>query len=294
MTEKSDNQEEVQPTTTPKIVPLLSMFELERMAERFRNKTQVPKRDLLTAAEEASLFETYRNGFGQACELAREILFLANAGMARRYAVAHYNRLIAQGRGTIVDRDDLYTEGMYGVHKSIEGFDHTRGWRFSTYAVPKVMREIELGEQRARRGDADCSTDDILSGNGTFSGESRDGDWETTGIDCKVDPDWDAGAVEEIVEHKEWLSRLLSLVTQLPQDVQEVLIWRCGLEGDWRGRKGDLRPWEEVARMAGRKSEECKQMFNEAARLIRSKGLLPSEATPDLPPGLFDDEIEVD
>lgn len=44
------------------------------------------------------------------------------------------------GRG--VESDDLYQLGCLGLLKAIQGFDETLGYRFSTYAVPKISGEI--------------------------------------------------------------------------------------------------------------------------------------------------------
>ena len=65
---------------------------------------------------------------------ASEALVNENAGLiwsvARRF----------QGRGT--EMDDLYQLGCLGFLKAVEGFDHSFGTQFSTYAVPKISGEI--------------------------------------------------------------------------------------------------------------------------------------------------------
>ena len=44
------------------------------------------------------------------------------------------------GRG--IEYDDLYQAGCLGLVKAADGFDHTRGLCFSTYAVPVILGEI--------------------------------------------------------------------------------------------------------------------------------------------------------
>lgn len=41
-----------------------------------------------------------------------------------------------------VEYDDLYQAGCLGLVKAVDGFDASKGFRFSTYAVPVIMGEI--------------------------------------------------------------------------------------------------------------------------------------------------------
>lgn len=45
-----------------------------------------------------------------------------------------------KGRGE--EYDDLYQAGCVGLIKAVDNFDESRGFRFSTYAVPVIMGEI--------------------------------------------------------------------------------------------------------------------------------------------------------
>ncbi|MBQ5591406.1 MAG: sigma-70 family RNA polymerase sigma factor [Clostridia bacterium] len=45
------------------------------------------------------------------------------------------------GRG--VDYDDLFQAGCVGLIKAVDGFDETRGFSFSTYAVPVILGEMK-------------------------------------------------------------------------------------------------------------------------------------------------------
>ena len=45
-----------------------------------------------------------------------------------------------KGRG--IEYEDLYQAGCIGLIKSVDGFDESKGFAFSTYAVPVIMGEI--------------------------------------------------------------------------------------------------------------------------------------------------------
>lgn len=45
------------------------------------------------------------------------------------------------GRG--VEYDDLFQAGCVGLIKAVDGFDETRGFSFSTYAVPVILGEMK-------------------------------------------------------------------------------------------------------------------------------------------------------
>lgn len=64
------------------------------------------------------------------------------------------------GRG--IEYDDLYSAGCVGLLKAIDGFDESRGFRFSTYAVPLILGEIKVlfrvgGAVKVSRGLKDLS-----------------------------------------------------------------------------------------------------------------------------------------
>lgn len=46
-------------------------------------------------------------------------------------------------RGRGIEYEDLYGAGCVGLIKAASGFDESRGWRFSTYAVPVILGEIK-------------------------------------------------------------------------------------------------------------------------------------------------------
>ena len=46
-----------------------------------------------------------------------------------------------KGRG--VDYEDLFQSGCIGLIKAVDNFDESKGFQFSTYAVPVIMGEIK-------------------------------------------------------------------------------------------------------------------------------------------------------
>lgn len=66
--------------------------------------------------------------------VAREALVARHLGLVRHVA--------ARFRSTGLDPEDLEQVGAVGLVKAVNGFDPTRGLRFSTYAVPVITGEI--------------------------------------------------------------------------------------------------------------------------------------------------------
>jgi RNA polymerase sigma-B factor len=67
--------------------------------------------------------------------LTRERLLESYAGLARALA----ERFVHRGHA----RDDLTQVAFVGLLKAIDGFDPTRGLRFSTYATPTILGELK-------------------------------------------------------------------------------------------------------------------------------------------------------
>lgn len=65
----------------------------------------------------------------------REEMIVGNIGLVHSVA----NRF--RGRGA--EYDDLYQAGCVGLIKAVDNFDESRGFLFSTYAVPVIMGEIK-------------------------------------------------------------------------------------------------------------------------------------------------------
>lgn len=65
---------------------------------------------------------------------SRDEMITANIGLVHSIA----NRF--RGRGT--DYEDLFQSGCIGLIKAVDNFDESKGFAFSTYAVPVIMGEI--------------------------------------------------------------------------------------------------------------------------------------------------------
>lgn len=64
------------------------------------------------------------------------------------HLVKYVAQRVGAGLPRTVDRDDLYSVGIFGLIKAVETFDPERGFKFETYAVPKIRGAI-LDELRA-------------------------------------------------------------------------------------------------------------------------------------------------
>lgn len=62
-------------------------------------------------------------------------MIVGNIGLVHCIA----NRFIGRG----AEYDDLYQAGCVGLIKAVDNFDESRGFLFSTYAVPVIMGEIK-------------------------------------------------------------------------------------------------------------------------------------------------------
>ena len=65
----------------------------------------------------------------------RETFITENLGLVHSIAKRY------RGRG--IDYDDLYQSGCIGLIKAADNFDSSKGFAFSTYAVPVIMGEIK-------------------------------------------------------------------------------------------------------------------------------------------------------
>lgn len=78
----------------------------------------------LSSKEETALFEAYSKTKNK---LIRDKIVQANMRFVLKTALAYKN--------SSVDMSDIITAGSTGLIKAVEGYDHTRGLRFMTYAL---------------------------------------------------------------------------------------------------------------------------------------------------------------
>lgn len=93
---------------------------------------EIGKRLVLTKDQEFELFDRYHQGDSS----AREEIVACNLRLVVRLALRY------QGRG--VSLEDLIQEGNIGLLEVIERFDHTLGFRFSTYAAFWIRQAIQV------------------------------------------------------------------------------------------------------------------------------------------------------
>ncbi len=232
--------------------------------------------DLLTAAEEREL--AYRIEVGALAwaerhapvrrtdATAAELLALERDGrLARqRFVQSNLGLVVGLVRGSVartgLPRDELFQEGCLGLMIAVARFDHRRGLRFSTYAVPWIR--ARLGEAVQRRGggsslpaagvgrlrEARAAEDELVQALGRDAtpaevaaragldqrGYERLLAWQRIGsLDDGAEPGrlTDAGpAPEEVADRSEWTAdRLLWHLTPVEQ---AVLRQRFGLPDD--------------------------------------------------------------
>ncbi|MCD9624214.1 sigma-70 family RNA polymerase sigma factor [Rhabdothermincola salaria] len=70
-------------------------------------------------------------------ERARDQLVLHNVRLVHSTAAKYRSRA-----GNTLEIDDLFQEGYFGLRKAVEAFDPSRGFRFSTYAMPWIRQSI--------------------------------------------------------------------------------------------------------------------------------------------------------
>lgn len=98
-------------------------FNLQKKAATYRQDGE----------ELQKLWEDYRRGSLS----ARQELIKAYLSLVR-YVIG---RMIIYLPPTL-EEDDLFSYGILGLMDALEGFDHTRGYKFSTYAVPRIKGGI--------------------------------------------------------------------------------------------------------------------------------------------------------
>jgi len=129
---------------------------------------------LLTKGEEQCLAVAIRDGRNAAAELAAGstdplLASLVDEGRrAHRTFIESNLRLVAsvvKRRPPVagVSAEDLFQEGVVGLHRAVELFDPDKGFKFSTYATNWIKQAIGRFTERNRSS---------LSGNATLLGEA--------------------------------------------------------------------------------------------------------------------------
>ena len=114
-------------------VDLLDRHQEVRIAARIRRGLDAA--DRLVAGEPLDLFEKSRlERAARTGDRAREQLIQANL----RLVVSIAKRYTSQKMGLL----DLIQEGNLGLMRAVDRFDHSKGWRFSTYATWWIRQAV--------------------------------------------------------------------------------------------------------------------------------------------------------
>ena len=105
----------------------VNLKEDESVTKYFKD---IRKSEILTAEQEVELAIRIQNGDSKAVEE------LVNANLKFVISIAK------EYRGQGLSLSDLISEGNYGLIKAAERFDHTRGFRFISYAVYWIKQSI--------------------------------------------------------------------------------------------------------------------------------------------------------
>jgi RNA polymerase primary sigma factor len=213
--------------------------------------------------------------------------------IARRY----------QGQG--MPFADIVQEGMFGLIRAVEKFDHRKGFKFSTYATWWIRQAIQRGldnrartirlpahiAQRARkvgrierelavRREHDPTDAEIAKEAGLEVEEVtriRALDYEPPSLDRRVGDDNDSATLgelrpsdgplpEEAVQAMDLQARLERAVATLPEAERKVIAARFGAGGEL------LAPGERVERRLGVSAKEAKDL---EARALRKLAEMP-------------------
>ncbi len=249
---------------------------------------QAGRRVPLSAAEETRLAKRIERGDAH----AKQEMIECNLRLV--FAIANGYR----GRG--VQFEDLVQEGTVGLVRAVEGFDHRRGLKFSTYAFWWIRRSlldaIEAGrtiripakaaqqlaairraEVEIGRGGAGAASAEAIAectGLSTFNVRNLRGAARVTAsLDESINDDatplgdliGDPNAVDpgERAAEREVRREAWALLRLLPERHRQVLVRRYGLGG------GSPQTHTEVGDWLGVKEERSRQLEREALHRLR-------------------------
>lgn len=265
--------------------------------------TAAQERELASAIEAGALAWTERHAPVRRTDATdEELLALERAGrLARqRFVSANLGLVVGLARGyaarTGLPRDELFQEGCLGLLIAVARFDHRRGLRFSTYAVPWIR--ARLGETVQRRGtglpaagagrlrEARAAEDELVQALGRDATSAEVADragldrrgyerllaWQRVGsLDDEVEQirlRASGPAPEEVADRSEWtVDRLLWHLAPLEQS---VLRQRYGLAGDGSDEEERETSQAAISRRLGVSVSTVRRIEARALRRLRA------------------------
>ncbi len=275
------------------------------------------KHALLTKEDEADLAKRYQAGLA-ADRMVREDSSLTRSRKARlrqigrdgerskeRMVQANLRLVVPQARkfsGRDLDFIELIQEGNLGLLRAVEKFDHTKGYKFSTYAVWWIRQALQRGvaskgrtirvpahvwelygklraaELRLRQQKGGDPTEDEVAEEIGLTAqrvrEVRDAMQELVSLDRPIGEDGDATMGDLIADQSgvdpadtalegDAMSQIDAALSELDERERIILVLRFGLHGE------EPMTLEEIGEHFGLTRERIRQMQNRALAKLR-------------------------
>ena len=281
---------------------------------------QIGRFPVLTAEEEVQLAsrievgllaqERLNSGTESDPATIRDLQFLVHDGDVahRRFICCNLKLVVSVAKrysGCGVDLMDLIQEGNLGLDRAVRKFDHTKGFKFSTYAmwwirqsiarsiadtgalirVPvhtaeKINKLARIGREIAVLHGRDATLEELADESQLDSTEverllcvDRDAVSLQVSVGDKsfelgdIIEDADLVPVADVVSIGVRNDELHSRVNRLPKREAQILQFRYGLEG------GTPMTFEQVGRILGVSRERVRQLESRALRMLRCSEL---------------------